>query len=93
MTNSPNPISPQSKAPEPTRIADELVTWKGFALWLRHHLSTNVINRSTGKGGHDGNGNSWSAVAIPEWDVRQKLEAIDTLAALSSPSPATDKEK
>lgn len=45
--------------------------------WLQHQLAVNVIHRSTGKGGHDGDGTSWSAVAIPEWDVRQKLDMID----------------
>lgn len=45
--------------------------------WLQSQLETNVIHRSTGKGGHDGDGNSWSAVAIPEWDVRQKIDALE----------------
>lgn len=45
--------------------------------WLKRHLATNIINRSTGNGGHNGHGSSWSAVAIPEWDVRQRLEEIE----------------
>lgn len=45
--------------------------------WLKHNLATVVIHRSTGKGGHDGDGTSWSAVAIPEWSVRQKIDEIE----------------
>jgi len=57
-------------------MTELLETLKDLSAWLKHQCETNVINRSTGKGGHDGNGASWSAVAIPEWDVRQKIEAI-----------------
>lgn len=44
---------------------------------LKRHCETNIISRRTGKAGHDGDGNSWSAVAIPEWEVRQKIAELD----------------
>jgi hypothetical protein len=45
--------------------------------WLQRHLETNIISRRTGNGGHDGHGNTWAAVAIPDWDVKQRIEAIN----------------
>lgn len=45
--------------------------------WLTQHKELNTIHRQTGKGGHDGDGSSWVAVAIPDWDVRERIERID----------------
>jgi hypothetical protein len=45
--------------------------------WLKHHLATNIIHRQTGSGGHNGDGTSWAAVAIPDWDIKQHISAID----------------
>lgn len=44
--------------------------------WLIRHLQTNVVSRRTGKGGHDGDGNTWAVVEIPDWDVKQRIERI-----------------
>lgn len=44
--------------------------------WLSRHLQTNTMSRHTGKGGHNGDGTTWAAVAIPDWDVKQRVERI-----------------
>ena len=43
--------------------------------FLEIALKTSVVHKSTGKGGHDGEGNSWSECAgIPEWRARQMVD-------------------
>lgn len=61
---------------EKEAAGDMLAALKALVPWLQHHLASNVITRSTGKGGHDGDGNSWAAAAIPTWDVRQRIDEM-----------------
>ena len=50
--------------------------------FLEIALRTSVVHDSTGKGGHDGDGNSWSECAgIPEWRARQMLDEWNTALA------------
>jgi len=57
---------------------------KDLHCWLQFQVTAHIAHRSTGNGGHDGNGNSWTVVEIPEWSVRQKLSAIsEALAELT----------
>lgn len=60
---------------------DMLAELKALKSWLGHHLEINIVTRSIGKGGHDGDGNSWAAAAIPTWDVRQRVDEIDAAIA------------
>jgi hypothetical protein len=52
--------------------------------WLKNHLAINIINRSivTGVAAPVFTG---TAVVIPEWDVRQKVEEIDNVLLQVTP--------
>ena len=47
--------------------------------WLKRHAETHVGHRQIGKGGHDGNGNSWAVVEIPVWDALQMIDRLEGL--------------
>ena len=65
--------------PNPAQVTPDF----SVILWLKRHLEANLESRASGKGGHDGNGNSWAVVAIPDWDVRQKLEELEQPAQVT----------
>lgn len=42
---------------------------------LERHLK-NLHHRQSGDGGHNGDGNSWAVCEIPDWEVRQIVDAM-----------------
>jgi hypothetical protein len=58
----------------------------GVTGWLERHSANNTAHRSTRKGGHDGDGNSWSVIEIPDWDAKQRLAVLhETLTPDTEP--------
>lgn len=49
----------------------------GLRFWLEHHLKYSVEARTTS--GYGPKRESYAVVAIPEWDVRQKLAQINAM--------------
>lgn len=43
--------------------------------WLGHKMNTDVVHVSDSDA--SGHPHGWAAIRIPDWDVKQKLEAID----------------
>lgn len=83
----PNALNPQDRwfvrqseadeAPAPPSSVGRYDLLLDLQAWMKHQLVAHIEHRSRGKGGHDGDGSSWTVVAIPEWFVRQKLSAIE----------------
>lgn len=80
---NPHSPAPLSSADRIAELRDELF---GIKTWLEYWLGTKCESRHS----RDSNGhinNTWGVVPIPDWDVKQKLQAIDMALANTKETP------
>jgi hypothetical protein len=70
-----------------TDICEEM---REIRAWLRRHLDTHVEHRAPARSSSVNGTDGWAVVAIPDWDVKQRLDEMDIAIAAwnTRPDPA-----